>query len=97
MAARALAKIKASGEAERVPTRPILRLPQGQIQAYVHELLGSAGRVLRPKEVQLKVEQRVGREVSYDTVASFLSVAARDPGQPIVRTGHGRYRYRLGR
>src|SRR4051794_20301645 len=69
-----------------------LRLPQGAIQAAVLDVLASASASLRPSEVRARVEQRLGRAVSIDTVSSFLSVAARSGEWRVVRTSYGRYR-----
>lgn len=67
-----------------------LRPPMGAIQAAVLDVLGQCA-ALRPREIQLRVEQRLGQPTSYDTVASFLSVAARDASSAITRSGRGRY------
>ena len=65
----------------------------GVIQAAVLDVLANARAGLRPKEVQLGVQEHLGREVSYDTIGSFLSMASRDPGQAVVKTADGRYRH----
>jgi hypothetical protein len=40
---------------------------------------------MQPNEVRSLVEQRLDRQVSQDTVTSFLSVASRRPCIPIER------------
>jgi hypothetical protein len=74
-----------------LPTKRALRLPMGVIQAAVLDVLGQ-GAALRPREIQLRVEHALGQPTSFDTVVSFLSVAARDDGSPMTRTGPGRDR-----
>jgi hypothetical protein len=78
------------GDVAGVPAER-LRLPQGAIQAAVLDVLASASASLRPSEVRARVEQRLGRAVSIDTVSSFLSVAARSGEWRVVRTSYGRY------
>jgi hypothetical protein len=74
--------------------RPELRLPQGRIQATVFAVLHEANEALKLRVVQARVEHRLKRAVSLDTVNSCLSVAARDPHSGIVRCGRGSYRLR---
>lgn len=58
------------------------------------EILGVLARSETPKrpvEVKEEIESRLQREVSYNTVASFLSVSARNPKSPIERVSPGLY------
>jgi hypothetical protein len=67
------------------------RLPQGAIQAAVLEVLGAASGSLRVAEIHRRVEEELGRVVSRDTVASFLSVACRADPAVVLRVGRGLY------
>lgn len=58
----------------------------GAIQDAILDTLTHSG-ALRPRDVQHRVEERLGRLVSRDTVTSFLSVAARDPRSAVTRVG----------
>jgi hypothetical protein len=91
-AVRALQGIRASAESLPAPTQPVLRLRQGTIQTYVHEVLAESGVALRPKEVQLKVDKKAERKVSYESVFWCLRKEALDPSSTISRVGRGRYR-----
>ena len=71
--------------------RSALRPRMGVIQQAVLEVLDRASVPLRPCEVRLRVELRLAQPVSYDTAASYLSVACRDQRGPIVRVSSGRY------
>ncbi len=71
--------------------RLALRLPMGAIQAAVLAVAAAEQTPMRPCEVLRAVEHRLGRAVSYDTVSSFLSVAARDPAMPVARAYGQRY------
>lgn len=73
------------------PCRTI-RLPQGAIQATVLDVLRAASGPLRPRDIQLRVEARLGRSLSHDTVTSFLSVACRADNRVVERVGYGLYR-----
>jgi hypothetical protein len=64
----------------------------GAIDSTLTAVLAEAGEPLRPRDVRESLERRLGRSISYDTVASFLSVAARDPSSGVVRVQRGRYR-----
>lgn len=77
---------------ERPEPRPReLRLQQGVIKRTVFSVLAEANQPLRVTEVRALVEQRLGRAVSYETVNSCLSVAARDSRRPVIRCGLGLY------
>jgi len=73
------------------PCRTI-RLPQGAIQAAVLDVLRAASGPLRPRDIQLRVEARLRRSLSHDTVSSFLSVACRADNLLVERVGYGLYR-----
>ena len=62
----------------------------GETKGAVLHVLEHGGQ-MSPRNAHLAVERRLGRFVSYDTVASFLSVAARDGRSPIRRIGPGSY------
>jgi hypothetical protein len=63
----------------------------GAIQAAVLEVLGETRAPMQPRDVHAAVERRLGRPVSLDTIGSYLWVAARAAGTPVVRTGPGLY------
>ena len=73
------------------PKRP-LRLPKGAIQAAVLQVLDAATGPLRLGEIHSRVEQRLDRATTRDTVSSFLSVACRADNPTVVRAGYGLYR-----
>jgi len=75
-----------------IDSKRMLRLPQGAIQATVLQVLDTAAGALRLGEIQSRVEQRLDRSVSRDTVSSFLSVACRAHAPTVVRVGYGLYR-----
>lgn len=83
--ARALPALLQRVDRAFLPLRPTLRLPMGAIQAAVIDVLSDGGRPMQPNEVRSLVEQRLDRQVSQDTVTSFLSVASRRPCIPIER------------
>jgi hypothetical protein len=64
----------------------------GAIQGSVLEVLEVSRGALRPGEIHARVERRLDQAVSRDTVASFLSVAARDATSPVIRSSRGRYK-----
>lgn len=68
-----------------------IRPPKGAIQAAVLEVLRVAHGALRVAEVHRRVEEKLGRAVSRDTVASFLSVACRAGAQMVMRVERGVY------
>jgi hypothetical protein len=91
----ARAKAKLSDQSLQEPrTRSILRPRMGTIRTCVLDVLDQTRGGLRPKEVLLRVEQRLGQGVSYDTVYWALWDAALDPASAVVRRGRGRYRLR---
>jgi len=63
----------------------------GVIQGAVLGVLRETTTAMRPSEVHDAVELWLARSISYDTVASFLSVAARDLSSSVVRVRPGRY------
>jgi len=64
----------------------------GAIQAAILEVLREAEDALVPSEVRVRVEERLGRPISQDTISSFLSVACRSVDSPVQRIGRGLYR-----
>lgn len=68
-----------------------VRLPQGAIQAAVLEVLRLSSGSLRVAEIHGRVEEELGRVVSRDTIASFLSVACGADGQVVLRVERGVY------
>jgi len=68
-----------------------IRLPQGAIQAAVLEVLLGVPGSLRVAEIHRGVEEELGRAVSRETVASFLSVACRAGAPLVVRVARGTY------
>lgn len=69
-----------------------LKLRLGEIQDTVLDVMRLAGEPLRPTEIRIRVSNRLEREISYDTVASFLSVACRDSKWSVKRVESGRYK-----
>jgi len=90
-AARAVRELMDGKRPQMLPSRPILRLPMGTVQATILTVLRHSSGGQRPKEVQLRVEQRLKREVPYDTISTFLSVAAKHKTSPVIRVSKGRY------
>ena len=79
----------------RQPAAAVLgakRLGNGVVQRAVMGALVAARRVLTVAEVQAAVEERLGMEVSGDSVRSCLSSGARGPQPIFERTGPGCYR-----
>lgn len=74
-----------------LPSRRELRPEQGVIQRTVFSVLAEANQPMRVTEIHASVEERLGRPVSYATVNSCLSVAARDARRPVRRCGLGVY------
>jgi hypothetical protein len=68
------------------------RLRMGAIRAMVLIVLGEAKEPMRVREVHASVAQRLQLAVSYDTVANFLSVAAKNPSTGVIRVRYGTYR-----
>ena len=76
---------------ESQPARLQLRLPQGRIQATVVDVLAAATSPLYTREVHAQVQKQLQRAISYDTVASCLSVMSRDSNSRVTRIGRGLY------
>jgi hypothetical protein len=76
----------------REPDRPQLRLSQGRIQQAVFAVLAAAASPLYTRDIHALIQQRLARRISYDTVASCLTVAAKQPTSGVIRVGRGRYR-----
>jgi hypothetical protein len=68
------------------------RLGNGVVQRAVMGALVAAPRVLTVAEVQVAVEERLGIEVSGDSVRSCLSTGARGPRPIFERADPGCYR-----
>jgi hypothetical protein len=64
----------------------------GAIQDAVLAVLRDATEALPPREIHVRAERWLGRSASYNTVVSFLSVAARASASPILRREPGLYR-----
>jgi hypothetical protein len=91
VAARRHMALMATGLTPRPRSRGTLRLRVGVIQREVLGVLGQATGPLPPREIHDLVERRLARPVSYDTVSSFPSVAARDAASGVVRKRRGLY------
>jgi len=80
--------------------RPIIkvesRIPSraGAVQAAVIQVLASADRSLRAREIHEIAESLAGTPLSWNTVKDCLHKNARRPDSPIERVSHGRYRNR---
>lgn len=94
-AARAHSRIGQAPCAGQALTRRALRLSMGAIQTAVLEVLAAAGGSLRTDEIHSRVEARLERVVSRDTINSFLSVAARDSQSHVARPARGSYEVRF--
>ncbi len=64
----------------------------GAIQAAILGVLREAEDALAPSEVRVRVDERLGRPISQDTISSFLSVACRSTDLQVQRIGRGLYR-----
>ncbi len=89
------ARSKLTTEPSTESSRKPLRKRRGEIQDAVLSVLKSNdGAALRPSEVRDLVAARHLAEISYDTIASFLSVTCRSDRWPIERVGAGLYSWR---
>lgn len=68
-----------------------IRPKQGAIQEAVIAVLEEHSQPLGPAAVRGRVSVLLEREVSYDTISSFLSVASRNEKWPITRVSTGFY------
>lgn len=87
------ARSKLTIDHARMSSRPRPRPKQGAIQEAILTALRNEGTDLRAAEVRLGAESQLGRNISADTVSSFLSVACRSNRWPVQRVSPGRYRY----
>ncbi len=71
------------------------RLDNGAVRRAAIGALSAADRAPTVAEVQVAVEERLGMQVSRDSVRSCLSSGARCPHPTFERTGPGCYRLRL--
>lgn len=83
----------ASGSDQGATRRGSMRPAQGAIQSAVLRVLGTAQATLGVAEIHRLVEEELGRAVSRDTVASFLSVACRADSPVITRPARGKYTF----
>lgn len=88
-AAEARSKLTTEPVAESRRDLPRQRL--GAIQEAILDIISSSSKPLRPTEIRRQAVAATNREISYDTVASFLSVASRSDKWPIQRVGLGLY------
>ncbi|MGB0872681.1 MAG: hypothetical protein ACPGYP_06035 [Solirubrobacterales bacterium] len=94
-----LAVVRKAAEARsKLTTEPVaesrrdpLRQRLGAIQEAILDAMSSSSKPLRPTEIRRQVIAGTNREISYDTVASFLSVASRSVKWPVQRVGPGLY------
>lgn len=70
-----------------------MRPAQGAIQSAVLRVLRAAQAALGVAEIHRLVEEELGRAVSRETVASFLSVACRADPPVITRIARGMYTF----
>jgi hypothetical protein len=71
-----------------------LRPRNGAVQEAVLHVLAVSAEPMRVADVHAAVEHLLGRQVSQNTVGSFLSVATRQTSMPIKRVGPGWYAMR---
>lgn len=64
-----------------------------EVKARVLAVLGASSQSMRPAQVWTAVEAQLGEPVAYDTVAGFLSLAARHPDMQVNRVKQGWYRH----
>lgn len=74
-----------------VSTRQPVRLRLGAIQGAMVNVLSKSDGPLSPREIRILVESRLQRDISMDTVYSFLRIATRSEKWPAERIGLGRY------
>jgi hypothetical protein len=65
----------------------------GAIQETVIQVLASAERPLRAREIHATAEKLAGTALSWNTVKDCLHKHARRPHSPIERVSHGSYRH----
>ena len=70
-----------------------IRPRAGAIQDAVIQVLASAERPLRAREIHAAAEKLAGAALSWNTVKDCLHKHARRPHSPIERVSHGRYRH----
>jgi hypothetical protein len=63
----------------------------GEIAKTVYEVLSDEGKTMRVKEIQLAVEDRLGRPVGWSNVKDQLSVHSKGPKSRYLRISYGRY------
>lgn len=63
----------------------------GAIQAAALDVLVEAQVPMRPREVHVAIEQRLGQPVSRETIGSYLAAAACNADVPVIRTRPGLY------
>lgn len=78
---------------EPTMSRPSIRPRLGEIQDAVLRVIQNHN-ALSPTATHALVEQHLGRPVSYDSIASFLSVASRNDKWPIERLRPGTYSWK---
>ena len=70
-----------------------IRPRAGAIQEAVIQVLASAERPLRAREIHAAAEELAGTALSWNTVKDCLHKHARRPDSLIQRVGHGSYRH----
>jgi hypothetical protein len=81
------------GKAGRGPTlKRTIRWRCGTVATTVTEVLKDVDEPMRPRDIRLAVEQRLGGPVPKGTIESCLSLGARANPPSLVRVGHGLYR-----
>jgi hypothetical protein len=88
----ALIRAEIPTEAQLQCRTTTIRARSGVVQGAVLAVLAEVETPQRPAEIRKRVEQWLGREVSPDTVSSFLSVACRSTSFPVERVQRGLYR-----
>jgi hypothetical protein len=90
-AVKALDQIPASSISERPESRQQLRLGHRTLRREILAVLEESSEALRPLEVRVRVEQRLGMRIKPHKVVASLNNGAHDPTVPIVRVSRGRY------
>jgi hypothetical protein len=64
------------------------------VQEAVLQVLVTAERPMRPREIHAAAQELAGVALSWNTVKDCLHKNARRQASPVERVGHGRYRHR---
>lgn len=77
-------------ESRQLPVMPLSSRME-EVGERVLAVLAATSEPMRPTQVWSAVESRPGESIAYDTVAGFLSLAAKRPDVPVERVKQGLY------